>query len=229
MSIRAFALAAVAVGTMAVSAEAVSVASGLYRLHNHPDGQADPPPYGARFDELFNATSGHDIFTLDFDDPSSSVFMTVDVLAGVINIAGTALGGRDTGATYAADVYLGLYSFNFTYDIGVQQVPGDDDIWVVMPHHRNFGTITAPNSLGTIVLTDEGMGGYTFRLGDEDNDAGHRGHNGISGWGWMSYVVGQSITHVEATDWLFTAELVPAPGSIVMLGLGGLLAARRRR
>ncbi|MFN7022606.1 MAG: hypothetical protein ACK4WH_14950, partial [Phycisphaerales bacterium] len=166
----------------------------------------------------------------DFDDINSAVFMTVDTTAGEVRIYGQALGGRDIGSAYAADVYQGVYSFDFTYDIGVQQVPGDDDLWVVMPHRRNFGFITAPNSLGTINLTDEGMDGYTFRLGDEDNDLGHRGFNGISGWGWMSYVAdtGQ-ITHVTATDWLFTATyIIPAPGASLALGLAGLFAARRR-
>jgi hypothetical protein len=62
-------------------------------------------------------------------------------------------------------------------------------------------------------------------------DLGHRGFNGISGWGWLSYVAddGTVLPHVYAADWLFTAELIPAPGAIALMGMGGLLAARRRR
>ncbi len=226
------ALAAGVVLSLAGAASGVTIADGLYRLHNHPDGQADPPPYGARFDELFNATSNHDIFTLDFDDVNSAAFMTVDLTLGQIRIYGQSWGGRDIGTTYANDVYRGVYTFDFLYTLGVQQVPGDDDIWVLAPGHRNFGFITAPNGQGTINLTDEEMGGYSFRLGDENNDLGHRGFPGISGWGWMSYVNpnGSVRPHVAATDWLFTATfLIPTPGAGAVLGLAGLGALRRRR
>ncbi|MCC6322433.1 MAG: hypothetical protein IT438_13470 [Phycisphaerales bacterium] len=223
---------AAAVGVVVAPSHGAVIVDGLYRLNNHPDGSEDPPPYGARFDELFDATGGHDVITLDFNDINSSVFMTVNSVAGEIHIYGQAYGGRDVGSTYAADAYLGVYNFDFTYDLGVQQVPGDDDLWVVVPHHRNFGFITAPNSLGTIHLTDEAMGGYSLRLGDEDNDLGHRGFNGISGWGWMSYINndGSVHPHVASTDWIFTATyVIPAPGASLALGLAGLFASRRRR
>lgn len=226
------ALAAGVMMSMAGAASGVTIVDGLYRLHNHPDGQADPPPYGARFDELFNATSNHDIFTLDFDDANSAAFMTVDLSLGRIRIYGYSWGGRDIGTTYAADVYRGVYTFDFLYNVGVQQVPGDDDIWVISPDFSNFGFITAPNGLGTINLTDKGDSGYTFRLGDENNDLGHRGFPGISGWGWMNYVNpdGSVRPHVAATDWLFTATfLIPSPGAGAVLGLAGLGALRRRR
>lgn len=227
--LRAAALAAALVAVH--SASGATILPGLYRLHNHPDGNQNPPPYGARFDELYNATGGHDVFTLDFDDVNSAAFMTINAAFTEIRIFGQAKGGRDVGATHALDIYNGLYTFDFTYNLGVQAVPGDDDLWAVTPDHRNFGFITGPGALGTTNLTDEGMGGYTFRVGDEDNDAGHRGFNGISGWGWMSYVAqsGQ-ITHVNDTDWLFTATYeIPAPGAAGLLGLAALTASRRRR
>lgn len=223
---------AAAAGVMAAPSHGAVIVDGLYRLSNHPDGSAVPPPYGARFDELFNATGGHDIFTLDFDDINSAVFMTVDTVGGQIRIFGQALGGRDIGSVYAADIYQGIYTFDFTYSLGVGQVPGDDDFWVTSPDFSNSGFITAPNGLGTIGLTDKADQGYTFRLGDEDNDLGHRGFNGISGWGWMNYVNsdGSVRPHVPATDWIFTATfIIPAPGATLALGLAGLVVARRRR
>lgn len=214
--------AALLAAATASLAPAAVIQSGVYRLHNHPNGDVNPPPYGARFDELFNATSGSDFFTLNFDDPSSAVFMNVDLNAGTITISGTATGGRDVGNSYANDQYLGLYTLSFTYSLGVQAVPGDDDVWVNTANHANVGKITAPNG-GDVNLVDERDNGFSFRFGDEDNDLGHRSYNGLSGWGWMSYKVGQNITHVAATDWLFTATLTPEPAAVATV-VGGLLA-----
>ena len=39
----------------------------------------------------------------------------------------------------------------------------------------------------------------------------------------------QSNLGLDAGDFNFTATLVPAPGAAALLGVGGLLAARRRR
>lgn len=235
MSLRFPVTAALAAGAIILSgagnASAATIQSGLYRLHNHPDGNQRPPLYGARFDELYNATGGHDVFTLDFDSLQSAVYMTVNAAQTEIRIFGQAYGGRDTGSSYANDAYLGVYTIDFTYNLGVSPVGGDDDLQVVVPDMRNSGFITGPGSLGTTQLIDKAMDSYSFRLGDENNDAGHRGFSGISGWGWMNYVRdGRVVPHVDSTDWLFTATYeVPAPGAAALMGLGGLVLARRRR
>jgi len=229
------AIAATIVSSLTTLASAADLQPGLYRLNNHPDGNSNPPPYGARFDELYNATGDHDIFTLDFDDLNSSVFLTINAAQTEIRIFGQALGGRDIGSVHANDIYFGVYTFDFVYNLGVTPVPNDDDLEVVGPNHQNFGSITAPNGLGTTTLTDESMGGHSFQLGDEDGPGpiggpGHRGWNGISGWGWMSYVYPTGIVHEPATDWLFTATyVIPTPGASAILGLGGLALLRRRR
>lgn len=218
-----------AVGAIASPAQAVFLPAGTYRLHNHPDGTAVPPPYGARFDELFNASGDHDIFTLDFDHVSSAVFLDLNATKTQIHIYGQAYGGRDSGAGYFGDAYLGIYLLDFTYTLGVGPAGSDDDIDVDAANHANSGTITAPG--GTVInLVDERDNGFSFRFGDEDNDLGHRGFNGISGWGWMSYDNNGVITHVDNTDWLFTATYeIPAPASAALLGLAGLVGLRRRR
>lgn len=221
-------LAGVAGVAMCAASQAALIAvPGLYQLHNHPDGSARPPSYGLRLDELYNATSNHDIFTFDFDHALSN--MKLLITSSTIHIYGTVYGGRDTGTGYAADAYAGVYTVDFTYSVGVSQKPGDDDWWVAYPNPmmQNSGTIKTP--LGnTIALVDKQQGDYYFRLGNEDNDAGHRGYAGISGWGWLNHGPPGS-PHVDSSDWLFTANLIPGPGALVLAGLAGLIGARRKR
>jgi len=228
-------------GTVAVCAAALCVAvgtasgatieTGIYRLHNHPDGNARPPLYGLRLDELYDVTSGTDIFTFDFDHPSAAMFL--EYTGTEIHIWGTVYGGRDVGSGYAADMHLGLYTVDFLYNLGVTLEPGDDDVIVDLPSSGyNYGTMLTPNGV-TVELRDGHYSGdqRDFRFGDEDNDAGHRGFDGISGWGWMfhRHSGGSFYPYHSNSDWLFTAELIPAPGTLITL-VGALgLAGRRRR
>lgn len=220
-----FAIATAAFGLSAATADVV-LAPGTYQLRNHPDGAEAPPFYGARYDELYNATSGHDIFTLDFNDSRSNVTMTIT--ATTIRIVGNAWGGRDNGSGFAADSYRGLYHVDFLYNLGVSQTPGDNDIWVNTANYANHGFIDTPLGDKINLVDERGSFGFSLRIGNEDNDLGHRGYNGISGWGWQSYSTANGITHAVSTDWLFTV-VVPAPSAAAFLGLGALAAGRRRR
>ncbi|HVZ93346.1 MAG TPA: hypothetical protein VG797_02440 [Phycisphaerales bacterium] len=229
-------IAAVAAGALlsfAGAAQAGLIESGTYRLHNHPDGAERPPNYGLRLDELYDETSGHDVFTFDFDHAQS--LMQMDVSPTTIHIYGHVFGGRDVGSGYANDGYRGVYEVDFTYTQVVQLVPGDDDYFVAPPvDTHNYGYMIAPDD--TLISLRDGH--YTgpdqrdFRLGDEDNDAGHRGYNGISGWGWLFFALpGHEYQYTESSDWLFTATLtdVPAPGAAFVLGAPMVLGFRRRR
>lgn len=217
----ACALAALAAAPWA--AHAAPVTGGVYQMHNHPDGAALPPAYGLRLDELYNATSGHDIFTFDFDHPQSNMQLTFDPETQRIVITGVTFGGRDVGSAYANDAYRGLYTVYMEYN-GAVTVPGDDDVWVPGAGGSNSGTIQTP--LGhTKALTDLGMDGYSLRIGDEDNDLGHRGFAGTSGWGWLN-VDG---VHENSMDWLFTLGPIPEPSSAILLALGATAILRRRR
>lgn len=222
------ALIALIVGVFVVSATGASAAvivPGTYQLHNHPDGNAIPPPYGMRLDELDDATAGHDIFTFDFDHASSDMRLTYNDVAQTIHIYGVSYGGRDVGGVYAADAYQGVYTIDFLYNMNVGLVPGDDDLWVeAPPDELNSGTIISPGGAPINILADVLQNNFTFRFGDEDDDNGHRGHNGLSGWGWLNI----NGSHVDNQDWLFTAELIPEPATIGLL-LVGLGAIRRRR
>ena len=224
---------ALAVGASALfgtagAANGATIDPGLYRLHNHPDGKINPPPYGARLDEIYDVTMDRDSFTLDFDHADSAVFLDYD--GSRIHIYGVARGGRDIGPDYAMDAYLGLWTIDFVYDTGLGLVPGDDDLYVVNGGMSglNFGSVMTPIP-DTFELSDkhDATLGYVFRLGDEDDDLGHRGFTGISGWGW--FMIGDTFI-IGADDWLFTAELVPTPGSGVLgLAAGAIVLARRRR
>lgn len=219
-----------AMAALAVSgaAQGAILAPGAYLLGNHPDGSARPPQYGLRLDELRNVTADHDIFTFDFNSPQSLVQLVVTPTT--IQIIGHSFGGRDIGTGYANDQYRGVYDINFTYNIGVGQVPGDDDLFVHAANHSNFGTIKLPNGQEQTLVDERGNpdNNTSLRIGNEENDLGHRGFAGISGWGWISYVKPNGdIQHVESADWLFT--VVPTPGSATLLAVGVLAVGRRRR
>lgn len=221
---------ACAAGACGVAA-AASLPAGTYQLGNHPDGNQRPPLYGLRLDGLYGVNSEE--YTFDFDDARSDMRMTVT--ATTIRIFGEAWGGEDIGSVYASNTKTGLYEIDFLYSVGVGLAAGDDDRIVIAANYANTGTIVAPNGHGTTHLASyNGSHSFGFRLGDEDNDAGHRGFSGISGWGWLaiSGTAGGPYTHTDSQDWLFTVGdmIIPLPSAGGM-GLAGLmlLGVRRRR
>lgn len=213
---------AAALGFSALSAQAVSI--GTYTLSNHPDGSVNPPPYGLRLDGLLTGSSNEE-YTFDFNHVDSAMTLTYDGTTIVID--GVAYGGEDSGGGYVANT-TALWDIHFEYTVGVSQ-PGSDgglaDVFAV-EDAANFGTISS--TLGDLELSDKTLGSYSFRLGDE-NGGGHRGADGISGWGWLMHgedcQQGTDCVNVEYSDWLFTAELVvvPVPAAAWLFG-SGLLA-----
>ncbi len=211
-------------GFVATQSFAAYIQPGLYRLHNHPDGQIAPPHYGLRLDELFNLTGGQDRFTFDFDHPSAAMYLQYQ--GNLVRIFGFAFGGLDAGSGYDLDpARTSLVSIDFTYST-VAAVNDDDDLIVTTLSATNSGTITWMDTGEVIPLYDTASAdGFTFRFGDEDHDFGHRGFTGLSGWGWLAHH--DPFPYVPASDWLFTAELIPAPPALAALGV--LLLAGRRR
>ena len=171
-----------------------------------------------------NATGGHDVFTLDFDHPLSSVTLTYT--GTTIHIQGVATGGRDVGGSYASDAFLGLYTIDFLYTLGVMPVMGDDDVWVNTANHVNSGSIVLPDASVVSLVDERGATGSRCAGRRGTTTRAPQGRRGISGWGWMSYA-GASVVHVESTDWLFTmTRNIPTPGSAA-LGLMGLAVFTR--
>lgn len=215
----------IAIALVAGSAHAAVLDQGIYQLHNHPDGSVAPPLYGFRADGLDGSS---DFFTLDFDHPDSDVVL---VYTGTeIIISGPAYGGRDIGGSYANDAYLGVYQLEFVYNVGVGLVPGDDDVFVDAPMNSNFGSLTLPGgAVKDLYDKNGGPSVGTFRFGDEDNDNGHRGFAGTSGWGW--YEIAGEENMGRTRDFLFTAEYIgiPAPATAMLLGPVAMMAGRRRR
>lgn len=187
------------------------------------------------------------------------MFMDLDLAGGTIRIFGTAFGGLNDPSDKAngsEDFYapvgdfVGLWGIDFTYSVGVMQHPGDDDIVVF-----GSGGSGSPNS-GTLTrLADPGLGvdqtsydlvdyagghnidgePFSFRLGDENNDQGHRLSQHAdwpyrtSGWGWVNHTSPDE--HIAASDWLFTVgQPVPAPGASLLglIGLTAILGHRRQ-
>jgi hypothetical protein len=208
------------------------ITTGIYDLHNHPDAGEAPPGYGLRLDELVNATSGHDIFTFDFDHASSAMFMNYD--GSSFHIYGEAFGGLDIGGSYDPSL-SGLFAIDFTYT-DVASAPGDDDL--ISDANNPFlddGTITHILTGTEFDLYEESNGDFSFRFGDENDDLGHRGYDGLSGWGWMNHT--DPNTHIYASDWLFTAThqgvAIPEPETYLTLGVflcfAAVQAKRKKR
>ncbi len=195
------------------------------RLADHPDGSVARPTYGLRLDELIPATPGHDIFTFSFSHPSALVeIMVTEVSAGEfsIHIWGTAFGGRIVDNEYDP-LLSGPAEIDFTYMLA-HLADGDDDLIVTTPSFTNSGTIMFNGS--TIDLFDRANDdGFTFRLGNEDDDQGHRDFDGISGWGWVDHGVAGNF--VKRSDWLFT--VVPTPGATVLMAIAFAMCAKGRR
>ncbi len=218
----------------------------ISRLHNHPDGGAQPTLYGQR------GSGG--IFTFDFDHidgfgRSANLRMSLDLSRGSIRIWGDTFGGLNSGTAFAAPGELvGWWNVDFTYNLSAESLEPSDDVVVV--HSGGFGTpntgvfrreADAKNAVADNHLLVDYAGGnmvngrpFTYRLGDENDDAGHRlgSHPDwpydISEWGWPNETIPNE--HFAASDWLFAVGNAPVPlPSAAGLGLIGLLVVLRRR
>jgi hypothetical protein len=173
------------------------------RLSNHPDGNAQPPLYGARFDGLFTGDE-NDIYTCDFEDPIALMHMVITDTE--IFIFGTARCGLDTGDALDPDE-SGLTFIGFTYANGINRSSSETVTVTADPSSggtTGWGFLTpmgwGPNPFVPVPLEDQAnSSGLVF-----ETKPGHRGHSGLSGFGWMNH---SGEPHMYDTDWLFTANV----------------------
>ncbi|MCC6283728.1 MAG: hypothetical protein IT439_00290 [Phycisphaerales bacterium] len=207
-----------------------------FTLSDHPDGNANPPGYGLRFDGLFTgragATGGTTTFSIDAGHARLRVIDDTGTGGGLtIRIWGTVYGGEDTGSGYGYGE--GFYDIDMTY---VMNVAASGTGWIVTGADAgNAGSIVSQGNgdVGAgeaFHFTDKGDGsGRTFLFLQDEHRLGGYPQAGQGYWvgrGW--HMSSDGLNHLTR-DWLFLGTLVPTPGALGLLGLAGLAAARRRR
>lgn len=216
----------------------VATAQVDYNLSNHPDGNAAPPAYGLRLDELIDVTSGHDTFTFDMDHALSDVVLRYDDAGTTgtssddsIRFFGNIYGGLDVGTSYDP-ANSGVWYLDFTYTKNIT-VSGTS-LTVTAEDVANTGTITSLTGLNggnPISLFDEDGGhGFSFKFNNVDDhrlSGGQQGQGIYVGWGWLSSHAPNQ--RISANDWIMTGAPVPEPASMAVLGLGCLAFLRRRK
>ena len=214
--LKSFVFCALATALIATSIGLAGAKSGLYKLSDHPDGNAVAPTYGLRLDNLLQ--DGTYTFSFDYADQDGVAEVTLfyDDVAGTVQISGRAYGGLDVGDDWDS-VEQGWVVFSFTYRDNVKSQddcdgnPGDD-VYVDAVSASNSGTFTL-----------DGWGGdQSFDFFDKanntgcsfifDNDTDSKGNPALeadlgiwSGSGWFTPSTSGS------RDWLFIGELQTVP------------------
>jgi len=224
----------VAALAVVIGASSASAATHVFRLSDHPDGNAAPPTYGLRLDNLFSAhgVGPSGITTFSFVNVLLTVNDDTAMGGGIdINISGLIYGGVDAGASYGFGE--GFYTVDFNYIMGVQP---DGDGWRTSPvSASNSGVVT---SLGNgdvaageqFFFYEKVSGGMPMQFVPD----GHRLAGDNSTWvgrGWHTYDPQGGAGPGGSQDWLFVGHLVPAPAPLALgaAGLAGVMTLGRRR
>lgn len=226
------ALAAFVLTGFAASAASASTVQ-VFQLFDHPDGNAAPPTYGLRLDNLFGSGTGTTHFSFN---TAEGVFLTVSDMGGMlsINIAGRVFGGVDTGSGYDAS-QSGYFDLNFNYTVDVQ---ASGTGWVVPTQSTsNNGSLVgvAGDAFSdglSFNLFEKVLMGADFKfLQDEHRLGGHpeAGQGYWVGRGWLTTNRNGEGTG-DTMDFLFIGKPVPTPAAagLGLIGLAGVASRRRR-
>ncbi|NEP51693.1 MAG: hypothetical protein F6K65_24015 [Moorea sp. SIO3C2] len=180
---------------------------GTYKLCNHEDGTSfgNGNAHGLILTGLFDKSQWKtgDISVFDFDHPDAN--MRISINGDEIRIFGTAFGHLDVDNNFGYDNTGGLWEIDFTYN-NVSNVSGDDDLAVDAQWAGiNQGTIKQlyGDQLEFDLNDEAGNNSVSFQLGNKTDNQGHRGFEGISGWGWLKEPDQEYVYH---SDWLFTVK-----------------------
>ena len=188
----------------------------MYKLHDHPNNQVAPPPYGLRLDNLLG--SGRYTFSFDYADSTgmSGVMLEYNDATNEIHIFGRAYGGKDVGAVYDA-VEQGWVDIDFTYRLNVivaDNANGDpgNDLYVTLNDVQNNGTVMLDGWGGnqTFNIQDKVSGNRSFRF---DNDNDHKGNGTFAGdpmiWSGTGWLMGAGSGTRDFTFWGEEMMMVP--------------------
>ncbi len=225
-----------ATAALVVASAAMAGGTTYFRLFDHPDGNASPPGYGLRFDNLFSdngyGAAAGGVTTFSFVDVIMTVTDTGSSLS--INIAGELFGGEDAGSSYGFGE--GAYELDFTYSVNV--VADGTGYRVTADDAANAGTLTAVtgDATGAVFAMRDFMDPSFLFLQDDHRLGGHSeaGEGFWVGRGWLADAAGDGS---GTRDFLFIGEMLDGPPPIIPLpmsgamGLAGLavVATRRRR
>lgn len=214
---------------------AATAGTTVFQLMDHPDSNAAPPGYGLRLDNLFGGLSGASggVTTFSFDATNDVYLSVTDSGSDItINVFGTVFGGEDAGSSYGFGE--GAYDLSFTFQFNVAE---DGTGWVVAPSSSgNQGTLVSQGN--SDVPAGESFHFYDFSgnsflfLQDDHRLSGHseRNQGFWVGRGWNTYDSSGAETS-GTQDWLFMGTPIPSPmaAGLGLVGLGGVMGARRRR
>ncbi|RNC81984.1 MAG: hypothetical protein ED559_09440 [Phycisphaera sp.] len=159
---------------------------------------------------VFDANGILNVIIPDFENPSNTVYLTSDFLGSV----GTDYDVDDNGALDS------LADFGTIYDaLGVPDAAGDEFLTTGYATQVGGTGLTAIGFEPSLVFRD-GVSGDWYQAGFTDvfDVAGNQLNNG-------DFTADPTLSTFGAVN----PTLIPAPASAALLGLGGLVAARRRR
>ncbi|MFI4898732.1 MAG: PEP-CTERM sorting domain-containing protein [Phycisphaerales bacterium JB059] len=211
---------ALAIAALALAGTAASADVFEFQMFNHPDGAVAPPYYGLRVDNMFGEGN---VNTFSIDTIGDSVLTVNEDGEDIsIHMEGTLYGGTDSGVTTGGGA---LYTYTWDYTEGVEKTANG---WrVVGMSGANGGALTRVSDGAEFSFTTKTNGSDVAFIFQAD---GHRISGDADAWVGRGWVMSQDNPRGQHTqDWLFSAEVVPAPGTVALGAMGGLLVTRRRR